>query len=130
VSVVTVVVRDQEEALQFFTEKLGFQKKQDMRMGPDGPRWLSVVPATGNGPEFTLFHPPSFLRKEPAEEMLGLIGKMPGMVLGTDDCRKTVAELEAKGVKILAQPTDQPYGVEAVFADPDGNSYVLVEPRQ
>jgi predicted enzyme related to lactoylglutathione lyase len=128
VTVVTVIVRDQEEALQFYTEKLGFQKRQDMRMGPNGPRWVSVAAQANPVPEFTLFHPPSFMPPEPAEAMLGLIGKMPGIVLGTDDCRKTIAELEAKGVQILQQPQDQPYGVEAVFADLYGNSYVLVQP--
>jgi catechol 2,3-dioxygenase-like lactoylglutathione lyase family enzyme len=127
VSVVTVIVRDQEEALQFYTEKLGFQKRQDTHMGPDGPRWVSVVPESGTGPELTLFNPRVFLPPEAAEEMLGLIGKMPGLVLGTDDCRKTIADLEARGVKILRQPGEEPYGVEAVFADLYGNAFVLVE---
>lgn len=129
VSVVTVIVRDQEEALQFYTEKLGFQKQKDMRMGPNGPRWVSVSAQAHPVPELTLFHPPSFMKPEAAEEMLGLIGKMPGIVFGTDDCRKTIAELEAKGVKILQQPQEYPYGVEAVFADLYGNTFVLVEPR-
>jgi predicted enzyme related to lactoylglutathione lyase len=128
VSVVTVIVRDQEEALQFYTEKLGFVKRTDMRMGPNGPRWVSVAAQANPVPEFTLFHPPSFMAPEAAEEMLGLIGKMPGVVLGTADCRMTIAELEAKGVKILQQPKDQPYGVEAVFSDLYGNNYVLVQP--
>jgi len=64
---------------------------------------------------------------EPAAEMLQLIGKMPGNVLYTDDCRKTVADMKAKDVKILREPVDYPYGVEAVFADPDGNAYVLLQ---
>lgn len=128
VTVVTVIVRDQEAALQFYTEKLGFVKRQDMRMGPDGPRWVSVAPEAHPVPELTLFHPPSFMPAEAAEEMLGLIGKMPGIVLGTDDCRKTISELEAKGVKILQQPQDYPYGVEAVFSDLFGNNFVLVQP--
>lgn len=129
VSVVTVIVRDQEEALQFYTEKLGFVTKQDMRMGPNGPRWVSVAAKVNPVPELTLFHPPSFMPPEAAEAMLGLIGKMPGFVLGTDDCRGTIAELEAKGVQILQQPKDQPYGIEAVFADLYGNSFVLVQPK-
>ncbi|HLO04264.1 MAG TPA: VOC family protein [Symbiobacteriaceae bacterium] len=130
VSVITVIVRDQEDALQFYTEKLGFVKHTDMRMGPDGPRWVSVAAQAHPVPELTLFHPPSFMGPEAAAEMLGLIGKMPGVVLGTDDCRQTISELEAKGVKILQQPQDQPYGVEAVFADLYGNAYVLVQPAQ
>lgn len=83
VSVVTVLTRDQEAAHRFFTEKLGFQTRTDFRMGPQGQRWLSVVPPTGQGPEFTLFDPRSWMPSEAAEEMLQLIGKMPGLVLGT-----------------------------------------------
>ena len=127
VSGVTVIVRDQGEALRFYTEKLGFQTKTDMLMGEQGPRWVSVIARTGNGPELILFNPSSFLSPEAAEEMLGLIGKMPGNVLTTDDCRATVAELAAKGVKILREPEDYPYGVEAVFADLYGNAFVLVQ---
>lgn len=127
VSVVTVIVRDQEEALQFYTETLGFQKKADMRLGPDGPRWVSVVPASGDGPELTLFNPRAFMPPVAAEEMLQLIGKVPGLVLGTDDCRQTVRELAGRGVTIVREPEDRPYGVEAVFADLYGNHFVLVQ---
>lgn len=130
VSVVTVLTRDQEAAHRFFTEKLGFQTRTDFRMGPQGQRWLSVVPPTGQGPEFTLFDPRSWMPPEAAEEMLQLIGKMPGLVLGTDDCRGTIADLEARGVKIVRQPAEEPYGIEAVFADLDGNNFVLTELRQ
>ncbi|MGE5673042.1 MAG: VOC family protein [Mycobacterium leprae] len=129
VDLVTVVVRDQDAALQFFTDKLGFRLKTDFRMGPEGPRWISILPPTDRGPQLILFDPRGFMPPEAAEEMLGLIGKMPGLVLGADDCRKTVAELEAKGVKILRQPQEERHGIEAVFADVDGNAYVLVEPR-
>lgn len=129
VSVVTVVVRDAGEALQFYTEKLGFQVAKDMRMGENGPRWVSVIPQAGSHPELLLFNPTAFMPPEPANAMLDLIGKMPGHVLGTDDCRKTIAELEARGVKILSQPQDYPYGVEAVFSDLYGNNFVVVEPR-
>jgi predicted enzyme related to lactoylglutathione lyase len=125
VSEVTVVVRDTEEALQFYTEKLGFAVATDMPMGEG--RMVTVIPQPGVGTELILFNPRSFMPAEPAEQMLELIGKMPGIVLHTDDCRKTIGELEAKGVKILSQPTDYPYGVEAVFADLYGNAFVLVE---
>ncbi|HWI53847.1 MAG TPA: VOC family protein [Symbiobacteriaceae bacterium] len=129
VSSVTVIVRDQEEALQFYTEKLGFQVGKDMRMGENGPRWVTVIPRSGSQPELLLFNPTAFMPPEPAADMLALIGKMPGNVLSTDDCRKTIAELEARGVKILSQPQDYPYGVEAVFSDLYGNNFVVVEPR-
>lgn len=127
-STVTVLVRDQEEAYQFFTQKLGFKKKTEMQM--EGKRWLTVIPETGNGPEFLLFDPRTWMPPEPAEEMLQLIGKIPGNVLATNDCRGTIAEMESKGVTILRQPEEYPYGIEAVFADPFGNSYVLVQLSQ
>lgn len=130
VSVVTVIVPDQDEALQFYTEKLGFRKKTDVRIGPNAQRWVSVVPETGRGPELTLFNPRSLMDQAAAEEMLHLIGKMPGIVLGTDDCRKTAAELEAKGVQIVRPPQEQPYGLEAVFVDPYGNYFLLVQPSE
>lgn len=130
VSLVTIVVRDQDEAFAFYTDKLGFKTHTDMRMGPDGPRWLTVIPQSGTGPEITLWDPRAWMGPEAAEGMRQVIGKLPPLGLHTDDCRKTVAELEAKGVTILQQPKDQPYGVEAVFADLYGNSFVLVQPAQ
>ncbi len=57
-------------------------------------------------------------------------GKMGGLGLRTDDCRKTYAELSAKGVTFLQEPADRPYGVEAVMRDISGNWLVLVEPRE
>lgn len=112
VNVVTVVVPDQEKALRFYTEKLGFRKKTDLRLGANGPRWLSVLPEGANGPELSLFDPRLFMEEKAAEEMLGLVGRMPAIVLGTDDCRRTVEELAGKGVKIERQPEPRPYGVE------------------
>lgn len=77
-----------------------------------------------------LFNPAAVPDAARANEMLALVGKNPSMILGTRNCRETCAELQARGVPILAEPRDMPYGVEAVLADLYGNAYVLVEPRQ
>lgn len=128
IDLATVIVRDQEEAIQFYTEKLGFEKKHDAQFGPNA-RWVTVAPPGSNGTQFILWDPRHWMSPEAAEGMLALIGKMPGFVLGTDDCRATIADLEGKGVKVSRQPEDQPYGVEAVIEDTFGNSMVVVETR-
>ncbi|HEY3315352.1 MAG TPA: VOC family protein [Bacillota bacterium] len=123
---VTVFVRDEEEALKFYTEKLGFEKRMDMTFGP-GARWLTVAPK-GAATELILHNPRAWHGPEEAESMLAQVGKSPTMVMGTRDCRGTVEELKARGVTILAEPQERPYGVEAIFADLYGNGFVLVEP--
>lgn len=125
---VTVIVRDEEEALGFYTGKLGFEKRMDISFRP-GTRWLTVAPKNSTGPELVLHNPSGWHDAAGAEKMLAQVGKMPPVVFGTPDCRVTVKELEAAGVKILAQPAERPHGIEATFADLYGNAYVLVEPR-
>lgn len=125
---VTVYVRDEEDALRFYTEKLGFEKRMDMSFGP-GARWLTVAPK-GWPTELVLHNPRAWHDAEAAEAMLAQIGRMPPMVLGTADCRGTVQELKAHGVEIVVEPQDRPYGVEATFKDLYGNGFVLVQQRK
>lgn len=123
----TVYVRDEEEALGFYTEKLGFEKRMDLTFKP-GTRWLTVAPKGSAGPEIVLHNPRGWRGPEAAEELLAQVGKAPPMILGTGNCRETCQQLKARGVTILAEPQDRPYGVQAVFADLYGNAFVLVEP--
>jgi len=112
---ITVAVADQDEALRWFTDKLGFIKRED-RPGP-GMRWLTVSPA--QQPDVQLILATWFPEH---------VGRNAPAVLYTDDCRGTHGELEARGVEFTQTPQPRPYGVEAVFKDLYGNRYALVEP--
>ena len=122
IGTITVQVTDQDKALEFYTKKLGFEKRADMLMGP-GQRWLEVAPvgahtrvllykATKDAPGAVSY-----------EDAISRIGKPTPMVLETDDVQKTFAQLKANGVRIMDEPKKQPYGWWGVFADQDGNTY-------
>jgi predicted enzyme related to lactoylglutathione lyase len=111
---VTIAVKDQDEALRWFTEKLGFEKRMDMA-GP-GIRWLTVAPKKQTEVTFLL-----------ASWYPNLVGKNATCVVETQDCKKTHDELKERGVTFSQTPQDRPYGVEAVFQDLCGNSYALLQ---
>jgi catechol 2,3-dioxygenase-like lactoylglutathione lyase family enzyme len=115
VAVVTVAVKDQDEALRWFTDKLGFVKRQDMR-GP-GIRWLTVAPEAETDLELVL-----------ASWFPEHVGKNAPLVVHTTDCRGTFRTLNDRGVEFTQPPSERPYGLEAVFKDLYGNAYALVEP--
>ncbi len=131
VSLVTLYVSDQDDAKRFYTDVLGFEEKADVRMG-DGFRWVTVGHPSQPELEITLMVPGPPLD----EDMAGAVrralakGTMGGVGLRTDDCRKDYEELSAKGVEFVQEPSDRPYGVEAVMPDNSGNWLVLVEPRE
>jgi catechol 2,3-dioxygenase-like lactoylglutathione lyase family enzyme len=112
---ITVAVKDQDEALRWFTEKLGFVKRVDMP-GP-GIRFLSVSPK--NQPELQVIL---------ASWFPDHVGRDPTAVLHTGDCRKTWEELRERGVEFTEEPEQKPFGLQAVFRDLYGNSYALLEP--
>jgi uncharacterized glyoxalase superfamily protein PhnB len=114
VSTVTIAVKNEEEALRWFTEKLGFEKRLDLS-GP-GLRWLTVAPKNQKEVDFLL-----------ATWFPEKVGKNATCVVDTDDCRKTYEELKSRGVEFKQEPQERPYGVEAVFQDLCGNTYALVE---
>lgn len=114
VATFTIAVRDQEEALRWFTEKLEFEKRMDV--SAPGMRWLTIAPKGQKEVEFVL-----------ASWFPMHVGKNAPCVLETSDCRGTYHTLKDRGVKFSQRPTDKPYGVEAVFEDLYGNNYALVE---
>ncbi|HZV19919.1 MAG TPA: VOC family protein [Hyphomicrobiales bacterium] len=116
IACITIAVKDQDEALRWFTEKLGFEKRAD-QPGPN-LRWLSVSPPKQPDLQVVL-----------ASWFPELIGKNATPVLHTDDCRKAHEELKARGIDFTQTPQEKPYGLEAVFKDLYGNRYALVEPR-
>jgi catechol 2,3-dioxygenase-like lactoylglutathione lyase family enzyme len=130
VSLVSVFVKDLDESLAFYTDVLGFDAKDDILLGPDY-RWVTVAhPAQ---PELILHlsipGPPMSEDLVQAMRRAQAEGGLPGVGLHVDDCRKTYAELCARGVEFLQEPADRPYGVEALMRDNSGNWMVLVEPK-
>ena len=100
-AIVSLVVKDLDEALEFYTEKLGFHKVRDV-MGPI--RFLTVAPKEGKGTEILLQLPDAkAFGEERAAELLNQIGKM-NWIFNVDDCKKTVEELREKGVEIIQEP--------------------------
>lgn len=130
VSLVTVYCLDQDKARDFYVNVLGFDARTDVTMG-EGFRWVTVSHPSQPELEVTLMTPGPPLDADAADFVRRQLekGAMGGLGLAVDDCRKTHEELSAKGVVFLQEPSDRPYGVEAVMRDNSGNWLVLVEPR-
>jgi catechol 2,3-dioxygenase-like lactoylglutathione lyase family enzyme len=132
VSHVGVWVHDQDEAKAFYTEKLGFEVRQDLTLEAlGGYRWLTVGPPGQPDVNIILGIPgPPSLDPDAAEQLQSLVAKgvMGPGILRTADCRATCRELEARGVELAQQPEDRFYGVDAAVRDPSGNVWRLVQP--
>lgn len=130
ISLVTVYCLDQDKARDFYVDILGFQPGTDVTMG-EGFRWLTVKHPSQPELEVTLMTPGPPLDPDAAAFIRRQLekGQMGGLGLTVDDCRRTYEELSAKGVTFLQEPSDRPYGVEAVMRDVTGNWLVLVEPK-
>jgi len=128
ISLVTVYCLDQDRARDFYVRKLGFEPKVDVHLG-EGQRWVTIVHPNQPELEVTLMVPGPPLSPEAAGFIRGQLeaGQMGGLGLRVDDCRKTYRELSAQGVTFLQEPSDRPYGVEAIMRDDTGNWLVLVE---
>lgn len=130
VSLVTLYVKDQDEARKFYVDNLGFAEGTDVQMG-DGFRWVTIAHPDHPELEVTLMVPGPPLDPEMADAIIRALdnGSMGGFGLSTTDCRQTYDDLSAKGVEFIQPPSDRPYGVEAVMRDNSGNWLVLVEPK-
>jgi len=131
VSLVTVYCLDQTKARDFYIDVLGFEAGTDVTMG-EGFRWVTVKHPNQPELEVTLMTPGPPLDEEMAEMIRRQLekGQMGGLGLTVDDCHKTFSELSAKGVTFVQEPSDRPYGIEAVMRDNSGNWLVLVEPKE
>ena len=122
-AVTSVKVLDQDEALDFYVGKLGFEVTNDMQFGP--MRWLTVALPDQHDRALLLEKPgPPSMSEETAEQVRELIAKGAAgghLFFRTDDAYKTHAELKAKGVEITEEPVDQPYGIDFGLRDPFGN---------
>jgi catechol 2,3-dioxygenase-like lactoylglutathione lyase family enzyme len=132
VSYVNVWVHDQDEALAWYTEKLGFEVREDVTL-PElgGFRWLTVGPvgqADFGLALMTVPGPPVF-DPETTEQIKNLMarGAAGGLFFASDDCRGDYEELRSRGVEFTEEPTERPYGIDAGLRDPSGNSIRLVE---
>jgi uncharacterized glyoxalase superfamily protein PhnB len=128
-------VHDQDEALDFYTTKLGFEVRQDVTLPEMGDfRWLTVGPA--NQPDFSIVL--MAIPGEPvmtgatAEQVKALMAKgFAGTVfLTTEDVRADYERLKARGVEFTEEPEDRPYGIDAGFRDPSGNSFRLTQVKE
>ncbi len=130
VGTVMVTVSDQDRAIEFYVDKLGFEPHEDVTMG-DGFRWVTIVHPSQPELQLTLMVPGPPLDSESADSIRRMLdkGALGAVGLAVDDCRKTHEELVAKGVTFLQEPADRPYGVEAVIRDNSGNWLVLVEQK-
>jgi catechol 2,3-dioxygenase-like lactoylglutathione lyase family enzyme len=118
---VTVVVKDQGAALDFYTKTLGFEKKTDVA---GNVRWLTVAPK-GQDIEILLWQAGSTTEGMPPS--LSHAGDGTGLHFQVKDCRKAYEELKARGVKFKSEPSDNPWSTVAEFTDPDGNPFRLTQ---
>jgi catechol 2,3-dioxygenase-like lactoylglutathione lyase family enzyme len=129
----TIYVLDQDEALKFYRDKLGFEVRNDMTMD-NGFRWLTVGPKTQPELELILMEVREgfMFDAEKVAMMKNLIqsGAMGAGVLEVDDCRKTYAELKAKGVEFMSEPEERFYGVEALLKDNSGNWFSMTQRKK
>src|SRR6188472_3972328 len=127
-------VHDQDEALDFWTKKVGMEVRADVSLPELGDfRWLTVSPPGQDDVAIALMAIPGPPVMDPktADEVKNLMAKgFAGTIfLGTDDCQASYEELEARGVVFSEKPEERPYGVDSNFRDPSGNNIRLTEVR-
>jgi catechol 2,3-dioxygenase-like lactoylglutathione lyase family enzyme len=125
-------VHDQDEALDFYTKKLGMEVRSDVTLPELGDfRWLTVGPA--GQPDIAIvlmaIPGPPVMDSDTAEQVKSLMAKgFAGTVfLTTDDCRAAYEELKGRGVEFTEAPEERPYGIDSAFRDPSGNSIRLTQ---
>jgi predicted enzyme related to lactoylglutathione lyase len=128
-------VEDQEEALAFYTEKVGMEIQMDVTLPEMGNfRWLTVAPAGQSDVSIVLMPIPGapMFDDETAGQVRTLMAKgLAGTVfLTTDDCRASFEELRGRGVEFVEEPEDRPYGIDAGFRDPSGNHIRITQVKE
>jgi predicted enzyme related to lactoylglutathione lyase len=121
IPIVALRVLDQERALAFYTETLGFTVTEDMDLG--AMRWLTVKPPDQDIDVLLERLGPPIVDEETARQIEELIAKGVGgtLFLEVEDCRKTFDELVAKDVEVIQEPMERFYGIDAAFRDDSGN---------
>ena len=130
ISITAVTVLDQDEALDFYVGKLGFEVSNDVDLG--FMRWLTISLPEDPDRHLLLEVPgPPSLSEEVAAQVRDLVTKGAlgvACILTTDDCRRTYADLSAKGVEFTEEPVEQPYGIDCALRDPFGNHIRVTQP--
>jgi predicted enzyme related to lactoylglutathione lyase len=128
----TIFVNDQNEALSFYRDKLGFAVHTDAMVG-ENFRWLTLNTKDDPDFEIILMEPKAgmLMDEATASQLQGIMkkGVLGAGVFNTDDCLGTYEELKSKGVEFVAEPAERPYGIEAVFRDNSGNWFSLTQPK-
>jgi len=132
ISTTQLWVHDQDEALKFYTEKLGMEVQSDVTVPELGNfRWLTVAPVGQSDIAIVLMAIPGppVMDEQTAEEVRALMAKgFAGTVfLTTDDCRAAYEDLRSRGVEFVEAPEERPYGIDAGFRDPSGNHFRLTQ---
>jgi predicted enzyme related to lactoylglutathione lyase len=127
---VSVWVHDQDEALAFYTDKLGLEVREDVTVPEMGNfRWLTVgLPGQSDIAVALMAIPPVF-EQETQDQLRALMAKgvASGLFFSTDDCQASYEELKSRGVEFKQEPTEQPYGIDASFRDPSGNEIRMAQ---
>lgn len=128
-------VHDQDEALAFYTQKLGMEVRIDATMPEMGDfRWLTVGPVGQSDVAIVLMAIPGppIMDPDTAEQVRELMAKgFAGTIfLTTEDCRADYEQLKARGVEFTEAPSERPYGIDSGFRDPSGNSIRLTQVRE
>ena len=128
-------VHDQDEALAFYTERLGWEVRTDATLPELGNfRWLTVGPAGQPDIDVVLMAIPGppVMDEHTAGQVRELMAKgFAGTIfLTTDDCRAAYEELKGRGVEFIDEPEERPYGIDASFRDPSGNNIRLTQVRE
>jgi uncharacterized glyoxalase superfamily protein PhnB len=127
-----VWVHDQDEALAYYTDKVGLEVREDVTVPEMGNfRWLTVgVPGQDDVAIVLMAIPgPPVFDEQTREQIQELMAKgaSGGLFFTTDDCRGTYEELKGRGVEFQGEPTEQPYGIDVGFRDPSGNQARVVQ---
>ena len=131
IQLVGVYVRDQDEALAFYVDKVGFRIHTDARNGDF--RWLTVQHPDQPSFQLGLFIPgPPVHDAATAQTLRAMVAKgaMPSLVLAVDDCRAAYERMRAQGVEFTQEPADRYGTVDAGFRDPSGNGWKMIELRR
>jgi catechol 2,3-dioxygenase-like lactoylglutathione lyase family enzyme len=128
---VQVWVHDQDEALAFYTDKLGMELREDVTVPEMGNfRWLSVgIPGQDVSITLMAIPGPPVFDDETRDQIQKLLAKgaSGGLFFATDDAQKSYEELKGKGVDFTQEPTEQPYGIDAGFRDVSGNHFRMAQ---
>jgi predicted enzyme related to lactoylglutathione lyase len=128
-------VHDQDEALAFYTQKLGMEVRADVTLPEFGDfRWLTVAPPGQDDVSIALMAIPGApvmddSTKKQVEDLMSK-GFAGTVFFNTDDVHADYEQLKSRGVEFVDEPTEQPYGIDSSFRDPSGNNFRLTQSRE